>query len=150
MINNNVFPAELLKPEYSVLCLFAAQYIGEHDVYFVRKAGCTDVLLIDNNEQKLNATCVMHGYKGKCCDAFDFILMAAGTGMKWDVVITDQWSDQDVRINIGFFDQLKKIARKHLILGYCKRWFNEQMIQPGRYIHRSDHLGGVYWRIIDL
>lgn len=146
----NVFPAELLRPEYSVLCLFAAHYTGEHDVAFVKEAGCTNVLLIDNNKEKLDATCAMYGYKGKCCDAFDFITISEAAEMKWDVVIADQWSNQDVDVNVEFYHWLKSICREHLILGYGPRQFDGKFIEPGRYLHRSDHLGGVYWRIVDL
>lgn len=143
------FPSDLLRPTDSVLCLFSAAYKGEHDVAFVKEAGCTDVLLIDNDETKLQETAMQHEYGYKCCDAFDYIIFAASTDMKWDVVITDQWSNQDIEINVAYLDMLLRIARRHLILGYCKRNFNNCLIGPGRYMHRSDHLGGVYWRIID-
>ena len=147
---SNVFPTEILKPEYSVLCLFASAYGGEHDVAFVHDAGCTDVLLIDRDEATLTATAEKYGFKSKCCDAFDYIIFAASNDMRWDVVITDQWSSQNIEINVGYFDMLHKIARRHLCLGYCRASFKNHLIQPGRYVHRSDHLGGAYWRVIDL
>ena len=147
---SNVFPTEILRPEHSVLCLFSAWYTGEHDVAFVKKAGCTDVLLVDLDSRRLQATSIMYDYQAKVCDAFDFITLSVASGRKWDVVITDQWSNQDQLINVEWLDRLKQICNKTLCLGYCKRWFGDKFFRPGRYVHRSDHLGGVYWRIIEL
>jgi len=145
-----VFPTEILHPDRSVLCLFSAWYIGEHDVAFVHATGCMDVLLIDRDADRLQRTSVQYGYKSKCCDVFDFITLAIATGKKWDVIITDQWSDQDFQINVEWFERLKSICNKTLCLGYCKRGFNEEFIPPGRYVQRSDYLGGVYWRIVEI
>jgi len=140
------FPIELLKPEMSILCLFSAAFYGNNDIQFIHGAGCRNVLLMDNDKAKLAATAQRFDYGWSCIDIYEYL--ETKPMETFDIVLSDQWSNQDEKIHVTHFNQLKRMARKYLILGCTDMWLKGNYPSPGEYYKRSDFNGGVYWRVI--
>jgi len=143
------FPIELLKPEYSAICFFSAAFGGENDVKYLHEAGMKDVFLIDNDLEKLKAVAEKFGYEFGHMNAFDLIEFDATPDT--DIIICDQWTNHDDLINRVYFDNLLAAAQRYLIIGISRPYLDTLPEKPhGEYLKRSDHMGGVYWRIIKV
>lgn len=140
------FPSQVLKPQHKVLSLFCAAFGGQQDVRFIHEAGVKDCTLVDYDAEKL-AT-VTYPYRKVCGDCFEFIELAYHRGEKYDVIVSDHWTNQDTEIHWRYFDKLRKMAPV-LILGICQVYLDTLPERPeGEYFKRSAFRGGIYWRLI--
>lgn len=144
-----IFPEHILKGCESVLCLFAAAFGGEHDVEFIYKAGIKDCRVVDHDPEAMKK--LYHfGFKQTIGDAFDFITLACEIGWKYDVVICDQWTGQDIQV-WGYYNKLKSITKKYLVLSVCQESLDEGLKLPdGELIRRSDFRGGIFCHITKI
>ena len=141
------FPIELLNPNMSILCLFSAAFYGNNDIQFIHGAGCKYVMMMDNDKEKLIATGRrFEGYDYDCIDIYKYL--ESKPKEVYDVVVSDQWSNEDEKIHVEHFEQLKRMFRKYLILGCSEMWLKGNYPTPGEYYKRSNFNGGVYWRVI--
>ena len=139
------FPIELLEPEMSILCLFSAAFFGNNDIQFIHEAGCRDVILLDNDEIKLRATARRFNYDFRVTDIYEWL--KSSPIEVYDIVVSDQWSNQDQLIHVDYFQQIKLMARKYMILGCTEMWLQGDRPE-GEYYKRSNYNGGVYWRVL--
>ena len=139
------FPTELLTPDDSILCLFSAAFYGLNDVRHIHKVGCKYVMLMDNDKVKLQIVAARYGYNYDCLDIFEWLKTTPNE--VWDVIVCDQWSNQDELIHVDYFQTLQNMSKRHLILGCTEMWLQGK--RPlGEYYKRSDFNGGVYWRVV--
>jgi hypothetical protein len=150
-IKGKGFPVELLQPHFTVLSLFAAAFGGEQDIKFLHEAGISKVEMVDNDRAKLDALAVKFpGYTCNCTDAFAVIDACVNANIRFDIVISDQWTSDDNKINDWYLDRLKRIGMKYLIVSVNQIYIDSlESIPPGEYYYRSDFRGGVYWRVIE-
>jgi hypothetical protein len=141
------FPYEHILPKDTVLSLFSAAFYGENDVKHLYKIGCRNVLMIDIDQVKLIAMQNKYKYEILCTDVFEFL---KNNKKIFDIVISDQWSNDDLRIHETYFCRLLNIARKRLILGCTEAYIQGHFPVPGEYFKRSDFNGGTYWRSIQI
>lgn len=139
------FPIKLIKRTDSVLSLFSAYYGGEQDVKYIHEAKVTDCVLVDNDSKKLLE--LPYEYIKVCQDAYSFIDECVENGNKFDVVVSDQWTTQDERIHVEYFERLLSITRRVLILSCTQAYKNDNT--KDKYLFRSEYNGGVYWMIIE-
>jgi len=150
-ISGNGFPSHLFSPETTVLSLFSAAFGGEQDIKFLHEAGITKVDMVDLDRSKLDALGnKFPGYVCSCMDAFKVIDSCVVESIRYDVVVCDQWTSDDNKINDWYLDRLKSIASHYLILGISQAYIDTLISIPeGVYYYRSDFRGGVYWRVIE-
>ena len=85
--NASPYPADLLKPAGSGLCLFAARFYGVNDAIHMARAGMS-LTLVDISERVLEMA-EMYGCDATLGDAWDFAESARETGATWDAVSVD-------------------------------------------------------------
>ena len=143
------FPIELLSPDQSAICFFCAAFGGENDVKYLHEAGMKDVFLIDIDREKIKEVSYKYGYDFIGRDAFEVI--DSGFFSQVDLIICDQWTNMDEQVNETYFDKFKSLAKKFLIIGISQKYIDSLKEKPpGEYYKRSDHEGGVYWRVIKI
>ena len=144
-MNDITFPKEYLRPTDKVVCLFSAAFGGVHDVKYVHEAGVKDCIMVDWDEEKLAA--MKYDYTKVKADCFSFIDECVDNGALFDVVISDQWTQQIKIINTDYLERLKKITKRVLIVGCSQLYLNDNEVKEPL-MWRSTHLGGIFWRII--
>lgn len=142
------FPKEYLKSTDKVLCLFSAAFGGRQDVQYVYDAGVEDCIMIDNDVEKLAA--LQFPYKKIEYDCFKYIDECVRLEERFDVVISDQWTQQMAIINTDYLERLKQITKRVLIIGCSQIYLDEGNTVTDLLIKRSTHLGGIFWRVIVL
>lgn len=135
------FPTELISASDRVLCLFAAAFHGQNDVRNLHQIGCENVVLVDIDMKKLTETAILFDYPYICVDVLKHIRNGGSFG-KYDVIISDHWTGEMEEMMDANIDRLKTMALKFLI------YTTTRTDQPGEYYLRSNHKGGVYWRVI--
>lgn len=141
------FPEYILKNAKSALCLFAGE--GFHEVKYINEAGIKDVFIIDNNYERIAELARRTNYIGFCENAFDWI-ERAGAPYKKDIVVSDQYTNDDIRL-WPYFEKLKSLANQYLIISVCQKSIDEGLKLPeGELLKRSTWLGGVYWHITKI
>lgn len=143
------FPVELLHPDQKALCLFASAFGGGNDVRHLKFHMLKDVELVDNDAKTLREM-DLYGYKLTLGDAFKVIAEKVLNREKYDIVVSDQWTNMDELIHGKWMPELKALCRGWLIVGLSQTYLNEHPeYKPERMMKRSDYRGGVYWVIID-
>lgn len=142
------FPVDQISKDQSVLCLFCAAFGGANDVQHLYNAGFGKVTMVDNDLARLLEMRDKFGYKAICKDAFSVIDELIKNRIHYDVIISDQWTHHDALINEAYYEKLESIAQKVLILGISQNYLNQVKKPKGNYYKRSNHNGGVYWRIV--
>ena len=142
------FPSHLFSKKTTVISLFSAAFLGENDVQFIAEAGVVNCLLVDIDGQNLIQLFESYGY-GICrSDVYQFI---NSTSLKVNIIVSDQWTGQDKKINDEYFVRLMEIASDYLVLGISQSYINIIGFVPhGEYYKRSDYRGGVYWRVVNV
>src|SRR5688572_9983443 len=149
MVGGLEFPKHLLYPGQSALCLFCAAFNGRNDVQHLKAAGLRDVILIDNDQDKLEELAAWTNYPAYNVDAFEMIELYYSEGQHFDLVICDQWTGMEQQIHGDYIEKLVAITKCHLIMGICQTYIESQGGRPpGSYYWRSNHNGGVYWRVL--
>lgn len=143
----NTFPEQYLKDTDRVLSLFCAYFGGKQDIIYIKKAGIKDCIMIDHNEEKLTAMDYPE-YTSILGDCFEYIDKYINEGKEFDVVISDQWTNQMVIINKNYLDKLKRITKRILIVGCSQEYIDKYGMPEDELIKRSEHMGGIFWRII--
>ena len=143
---NETFPKEYLKETDSILCLFCAAFGGVQDVKYVYEAGIKDCIMVDWDKEKLMA--MKYPYAKVEADCFDYIDKCIAENKIFDVVISDQWTQQMDIININYLERLKQITKRVLIIGCSQQFIDKGNIVNEPLLKRSTHLGGIFWRII--
>jgi hypothetical protein len=143
------FPEHILKDCKTALCLFAAAYGGENDVQYIHKAGIKNVILVDEDKEKMKL--MEHfGYRQTIGDAFHFIDRAYISLWRYELIVSDQYTHDDFKV-WALYPELKKMAKKYLIIGVCENSIKKGLKLPeGELMKRSDYLGGVYWHITKI
>lgn len=144
------FPLHEVNQQQSVLCLFCAAFGGENDVEHLYNAGFKNVTMVDINIAMLRGMNTRFGYPYIFTDAYKFIDEQAKLNKKYDVVICDQWSSDDHTINDLYFMKLRAITNNTLIVSISKPYIDKHGKLPGIYYKRSDHKGGVFWRVVKI
>jgi len=142
------FPDYLLNPKQKALCLFCAAFGGEQDVKPLRQAGIKDITLVDHDQPKLLAMALDHEWI-RVDDAFKFIEQLQS---KFDIITSDQWTNQDQLIHENHLPKLRLLCKGWLILGISQTYIDTlapNTIGNDVLIKRSNRNGGVYWRVID-
>ena len=134
----------------SVLCLFSAAFHGVNDVKFIHEIGCRDVMLIDNNFDKLVETGQLYHFNTSCFDIIEALEQNQSFGLH-DVVISDQWNgSMEELIHGKYFTKMLSMTRKILILSCSEQNLQGQRPYGEYYLRNATYLGGIYWRVICL
>lgn len=141
------FPICEIKPTDRILCLFAAAFLGENDVQHIKQHGCTDVVIVDTDYGKLMQLADMTGYDAVCMNAFLYIDRC---DTMFDVVVSDQWTGMDGLIHGDYLEKIKAISKRVAIIGVSGSYADTANIDKGTLLKRSDHEGGVYWRVVHV
>lgn len=141
------FPIHLFTTETKVLSLFSAAFYGDHDVQHLFNAKVKDVTMVDTDIEKLHVMQKQYHYKYSPNDAFNVIDLCKN--VDWDIIISDQWTNQDEEI-WKRYEKLKNMATKFLIISIAKGANPHIKLPPGDLMKRSDHLGGTYWHITKI
>jgi hypothetical protein len=144
----NTFPKEYIRSSDKVLCLFSAAFGGSQDVRYVYDAGVKDCVMVDNDKIKLLE--LKFPYTKVEGDCFNFIDECVKNNEKYDVVISDQWTQQMEIINTNYLERLKQITKRVLIIGCSQIYLDAGNIVTDLLIKRSEHMGGIFWRVIIL
>lgn len=141
------FPIHALRPGHKVLSLFSAAFGGRQDVKYIFEAGVKDCLCVDINQFGLRL--MPFPYKYLTDDCFEYINRAYSGGFKFDVIVSDHWTNQDPKIHDEYFEKLDSMAHT-LILGISQVYLNTLPKPPSGILYkRSHYMGGVYWRLIE-
>jgi hypothetical protein len=146
----SVFPQELLAGCHSALMLFCAAFYGRNDCVWVEEAGITDVLAIDVDARKLDAMREIYpaSWIFACTDAFSAAhVLKAGYA---DLVCVDAFGGDDAERALSMLDDWCRLARKAVVLTTIGKAEHEAPNGwTSRFVHRSDHLGGCYWLVLE-
>lgn len=139
------FPIEYVSDNDKVLCLFSAAFGGKNDVLHLVEKGVKNVYVLDNDYHKLIDLSRNTGYKMLYWDAFTYLNQADTV---FDVIISDHYTNVDERIHKEYFERLKRMCRKWLILGIAQKYMDKHGKPDGEYVQRSEYEGGIFWRVI--
>ncbi len=168
-----IFPTDIVNGSESALSFFCAAFLGVNDAVHLHKKGLKELLLVDVNEEKLNAMREIYlgdevGFEHG--DAFRVARALRHRGRKFDIVITDPWSNIMQRTSVTDLPLFAALANKCYLSGLTGVDFEEMGIKPdvralnkylaknGRGDYRVDrlilrnpgHQGGVYWVIFKI
>jgi hypothetical protein len=87
------YPADMLHPGETGLCLFAAAYLGHNDAIHMARKEMT-VTCVDVNDQRLVEMEQLYpdDWEFVVCDAWVFAEHYAATGRTWDIVSVDTFT----------------------------------------------------------
>jgi len=140
------FPAELLPECESALMLFCARFYGRNDCVWVEEAGIQDVTCVDLDQEKLETMVTVYPPAWRFVRADAFVENPG----RFDLVSVDVFSDQCDQA-LGMLEHWCSMARKYVLITAMGEpdveipagWKRRDLM------HRSDHLGGVYWYILE-
>lgn len=144
------FPRDILRDSKTALCVFAAEWHGRQDAYWLYEAGLTTTC-VDLNDQKLDEMKRVYPdtWQFHSVDAFTFVQESAG--LRWDVVTADPFTGE--MMDRCHFD-LKRwcgLANETVIMGSTAA----QRIPKGPpgwriedIVTRSSFGGGVFWTVL--
>ena len=138
------FPSELFNRKTTVLSLFSAAFYGENDVQHIHKAGVKSCILVDTDRHRLTATAEMYRYTKICADAFTLIDSFNLIRSKFDIVVADPYTGVKMARTYDYLPKLLNIASNYLIIGCTTEYLND----TDTFYFRSNHSGGIYWRVI--
>lgn len=141
-----MFPDLILRPEFTVLSLFSAAFLGKNDISFIHKAGIKQCTMIDIDLDKLIQMNKLFNYSYVCEDALKVI---DNCSERFDVVISDQFTNMNKDV-WQRYDKLKQITSKYLIIGVSGSFMKEYKLPEGELYKRSENYGGVYWHVTVL
>ena len=146
------FPVVALEGARTALCVFAAQWHGRQDAYWLAEAGARTTC-VDVNRTKLEEMQRVYpqGWKFETADAFAFVEMSWRNGLKWDVVTADPFTGDAMdrcHRNIALWC---KLANNAVVMGSTIHQ-KIRTAPAGWEIkdthYRGDFDGGVYWTVL--
>lgn len=141
------YPGFVLRHSETALVLFAAQWLGKQDAYWIADAGLVGTCL-DLQPDKLRQMEQIYpdGWEFICADVFSF---TETTDRVWDVVSID-CPTADFQTCADLLPRWCSLARDAVILG--SGWDTKVEPPDGWRIEdvrkRSDYFGGVYWTVL--
>lgn len=132
----------------TALVLFAAQWLGKQDAYWIADAGLQGTC-VDVQPDKLNQMEQIYpeGWEFVCADVFPF---TEQTSRVWDVVSIDCPSNMFQQC-ADLLERWCSLARDAVILG--TGWDTKVEAPDGWQVtdvrKRSDYDGGVYWTVLE-
>lgn len=147
----STFPTYILKPDDHVLDLFCAHFGGSNTLAKVEKH-ISHYTGIDNDSNKINELrdhYLDNMFEFVCDDAYSFIYNAKHNG--FDVVISDQWTNQNDRV-YSQLGKLMELAARYLVVSTNEEYHHRLPAELNSF-HlecfwwRSDYLGGTYWAV---
>lgn len=141
------FPGEVIRASKTALVLFAAQWLGKQDAYWVAAEGligtCVD---LQADKLKQMEEIYPEGWEFLCADVFSF---TETTDRVWDVVSIDCPTVAFQRC-ADLLPRWCSLARHAVILG--SGWDTTVVAPEGWRVEdvrrRSDYFGGVFWTVL--
>lgn len=141
------YPGAAIRGSRTALVLFAAQWLGKQDAYWIAAEGLTGTCL-DLQPDKLREMEQIYpdGWEFICADVFTF---TETTTRVWDVVSID-CPTSDFQTCADLLDRWCSLARDAVILG--SGWDTKVEAPDGWRVEdvrkRSDYCGGVFWTVL--
>lgn len=142
------FPTYILKDGQTILDLFCAAFYGDHTLPFITKFN-VDYIGIDTDTEKLMVMqWLFPNYQFYPRDVYELI---NETGYTYDIVISDQWTNQNDKI-IKVLDKLCKLSKEWLLVSTNLEFITKMPLEIGGFslvmFHlRSYYLNGTYWAV---
>ena len=171
--NPKKFPLEIVGDCASAASFFCAAFQGFNDVVHLHRKGFSELLLIDLDGEKLDA--MRDIYRGEEVrfeqgDAFEVAHRLRKEKRKFDLVITDPWSNIMRRTAVDDLPLFTGLASKWYLSGLTGVDFEQMGIKPnvaafngwlaanGRGAYRIDrlilrnpaHQNGIYWVVFPV
>ena len=112
-------------PDYvhSAACFFCAAFYGKNDVAHVRDRGIKDVLLVDNNADKMKTMSGKYPGRWQYMVGDVYEVVKGLPDARYDLVICDQWTSQMVDVLGTHFVEFYRVAGSVMILGLTQEWY---------------------------
>jgi 2-polyprenyl-3-methyl-5-hydroxy-6-metoxy-1,4-benzoquinol methylase len=149
----STFPRYILKKGQSVLDLFCAAFQGGNTLAHV-KGLCGSYVGLDNDAEKLQEV-MKNNPETKldfiCGDSYRIVEDLIKEGRQFDVVISDQWTNQN-RTVYSLLPEIIKLSKKYVIISTNIEHMKALPMQIGEFNlegfwWRSVYLKGTYWAI---
>lgn len=167
--SKGAFPTERLAGLRTAGAFFCAAFLGRQDVIHLSDAGLnveafdTDAPLVAKMEAIYPGQVHVH-----VADAFAVAANYARIGIKYDVVTVDPWTNM-VTQALDVLPTWCALARRLVLVNVTAPWFRERGLEPNEVVFqlwidrtfpdlswrivelrkRSDHVGGVYWAVLE-
>ena len=143
------FPRSALRGAQTALCMFAAEWHGRQDAYWLAEAGIT-ATCVDLNGQKLEDMRRVYpqGWEFVTSDAFEF-----PADRRFDVVTADPFTGEAMDRCHQLMPRWCGMADRTVIMGSTAAQVLRKRHIPGGWeitdmLKRSDWGGGVFWTVV--
>jgi hypothetical protein len=111
------FPPDLIAliSEYTTaICFFCAAFYGRNDVIFLHDGGIRSISLVDVEKEKLEVMTSIYPTvtESFCEDAFEVAKRLRASGRRFDVVVTDPFTNLCSRTLVESFDDFEALTEK--------------------------------------
>jgi hypothetical protein len=146
------FPIDALHGARTGLCVFAAQWHGRQDAYWLAETGI-QTTCVDVNRTRLDEMQRVYpdGWKFETADAYAFVEMSARNGMRWDVVTADPFTGDAMDRCHRQLDLWCQLANRVVVMGSTihQKVKNVPVGWTVADVHyRGDFDDGVYWTVL--